>query len=116
MEFKEANRFSSDEEQKTVLVDIDETICFYSGKRKYDLSEPNYENIKKINSLYDAGWRVVYWTARGAVSKIDYSEHTKSQLDDWGCKYHDLITGTSTNPKPHFDMLIDDKAKRIEEL
>ena len=48
MEFKEANRFSSDEEQKTVLVDIDETICFYSGKRKYDLSEPNYENIKKI--------------------------------------------------------------------
>jgi len=27
-----------------------------------------------------------------------------------------LITGTSENPKPHFDLVIDDKAKRIEEL
>lgn len=116
MEFHAASRFTDDDKQKTVLVDIDETICFYSGERKYNLSEPNYENITKINKLYDEGWRVVYWTARGSVSGKDYTEHTRSQLEEWGCKHHDLVTGTSTNPKPHFDLVIDDKAKRIEEL
>ena len=30
--------------QKVALVDIDETICFYPGTRRYDLSEPNQEN------------------------------------------------------------------------
>ncbi len=115
-EFHVSQRFSSDKKQKVVFVDIDETICFYSGERRYDLSEPNHENIAKINSLYDEGWKVVYWTARGAVSGRDYSDHTRSQLESWGCKFHELVTGTSDNPKPHFDLVIDDKAKRIEEL
>ena len=35
------------------LVDIDETICFYSDKRVYELAEPNFDNITKINQLYD---------------------------------------------------------------
>ena len=115
MKFHEAKRFSEGK-QKVALVDIDETICFYSKERRYDLSEPCEENISKINSLYDNGWKIVYWTARGSVSGKDYYEHTKKQLDSWGCKYHDLVTGTSENPKPHFDLVIDDKAKRIEEL
>ena len=102
--------------EQLIYVDIDETICFYSGDRRYDLSEPNFENIAKINKLYDEGWKIVYWTARGAKSGIDYYEHTKNQLDEWGCKYHDLVTGTSENPKPSYDLIIDDKAKRIEEL
>ena len=117
MEFHEAKRFSDEEgKQRIALVDIDETICFYSDVRRYDLSEPNYENIAKINKLYDDGWKIVYWTARGSVSRKDYTEHTRSQLESWGCKYHDLVTGTSSNSKPHFDLIIDDKAKRIEEL
>ena len=115
-EFHEAQRFSGEGQQKVVLVDIDETICFYSEARRYDLSEPNYDNIAKINRFFDEGWKVVYWTARGSVSGVDYTEHTRSQLDQWGCKYHDLITGTSPQPKPHFDLIIDDKAQRIEEL
>ncbi len=116
MEFHESKRMSEEGKQKVALVDIDETICFYSGTRRYDLSEPNQDNINKINSLYEAGWKIVYWTARGAVSGKDYTTHTKSQLEDWGCKYHELVTGTSKFPKPHFDLIIDDKAKRIEEL
>ena len=110
MKFHESKRFSGEGRQKVALVDIDETICFYSGERRYDLSEPNHEN------LYDSGWRIVYWTARGSVSGKDYALHTAEQLSLWGCKYHELVTGTSPNPKPHFDLLIDDKAKRIEEL
>ena len=116
MEFKESVRFSASSEQKVALVDIDETICFYSGVRRYDLSEPNHTNIAKINKLYDEGWRIIYWTARGATTKIDCRDHTLSQLARWGCKFHDLVTGTSPNPKPHFDLVIDDKARRIEEL
>ena len=36
-EFHEANIFASDDEgeKKIVLVDIDETVAFYSGVRKY---------------------------------------------------------------------------------
>ena len=43
---------------------------------------------------------------------MDYREHTLKQLNEWGCKFHDLIIGN----KPHFDLVIDDKAKRIEEI
>jgi len=112
--FKVSNRFSTG--KRTALIDIDETICFYNDIRRYDLSIPNYTNIAKVNRLYDEGYEVIYWTARGASSGIDSTEHTAAQLKEWGCKYHDLVTGTSSNPKPHFDLLVDDKSMRIEEL
>jgi len=96
-----------------IYVDIDETICNYENvERKYKNAKPVYENIKKINNLYNAGNNIIYWTARGTVTKIDYYELTKSQLKNWGCKYHDLIVGE----KPHYDLLICDKSKRIEEI
>jgi hydroxymethylpyrimidine pyrophosphatase-like HAD family hydrolase len=116
MKFHEAKRYTENDKQKVVLVDIDETICFYTSTRRYDLSEPNHDNIAKINKLHEEGWKVIYWTARGSTSKKDYTKHTHTQLETWGCKYHELVTGTSHNPKPHFDLLIDDKAIRIEEL
>ena len=121
MEFHESKKFSSDD-RKVVLVDIDETICFYGEKRRYDLAEPNEENIAKINKLYDEGWYVVYWTARGGSQKSIslgkcYYEFTWKQLETWGCKFHDLSTGSKGKYiKPACDMVVDDKAKRIEEL
>jgi hypothetical protein len=114
--FYESTKFTEEGKQKTALVDIDETICFYSKTRKYDSAEPNYDNIAKINKLYEEGWKIIYWTGRGSVSGKDYTEFTKSQLNKWGCKYHDLITGTTPISKPHFDLVIDDKSKRVEEL
>jgi len=113
MEFHEASRLTPEGQQKVAFVDIDETICFYSGERRYDLSEPDYDNIDKITKLYDEGWKIIYWTARGSVSGKDYREHTLNQLKSWDCKFHDLMCG---DQKPHFDLVIDDKAKRIEEL
>jgi CMP-N,N'-diacetyllegionaminic acid synthase len=95
-----------------VYVDIDETICFYESERNYELAKPNLENIKKINRLYDEGHEITYWTARGTVTKIDWYNITKNQLDTWKCKYHTLITGQ----KPAYDLLICDKTKRIEEI
>lgn len=95
-----------------IYVDIDETICFYKNDRIYEEAIPNQKNIGKINSLYDDGNKIIYWTARGSVTKIDYYSLTKNQLDSWGCKYHKLSVGE----KPNYDLLICDKTKRIEEL
>ncbi len=106
-------------DQKRAYVDIDETICFYEGKRVYQNAKPNITNIDKINKLYDAGWHITYWTARGGHSKRDLTNLTKTQLNEWGCKYNNLVVGwseLSLETKPSFDLVIDDKAKRIEEL
>jgi hypothetical protein len=82
IEFQESKRFTEEGNAKTAFVDIDETICFYSGIRRYDLAEPNFDNIKKINKLFEEGWIVVYWTARGSTSGLDYTEFTLKQLVD----------------------------------
>ena len=121
MEFHESKQFEADG-QKVVLVDIDETICFYGEKRRYDLAVPNQVNIDKINNLHDEGWYVIYWTARGGSEKSKrdgkcYYDFTWKQLESWGCKFHDLSTGSKGRyMKPACDMVIDDKAKRIEEI
>jgi hypothetical protein len=104
---------------KKAFVDIDETICFYDNERIYELAIPNYDNINKINKLYDDGWIIVYWTARGSSKTNDENrlnylfELTKKQLNSWGAKFHTLEIG---DKKPLYDLIIDDKAKRIEEL
>ena len=97
-----------------IFVDIDETICFYDGvkRRGYKNAIPNYKNIDKINKLHDEGNEITYWTARGSVSKINYRDLTRIQLNSWGCKYDYLSVGE----KPNYDLLICDRTKRIEEL
>jgi len=103
----------------TAFVDIDETICFYEGDRIYENAIPSTENINKINSLYDKGWKIVYWTARGSAEptnkeRLEYLTNlTTEHLNQWGAKFHELQIG---DKKPLYDLVIDDKAKRIEEL
>ena len=62
------------------------------------------KNIEKINELYDAGNTIVYWTARGTGSGIDWREVTEKQFKSWGVRYHDLKFG-----KPIYDLFVDDK-------
>tara|TARA_R110000744_G_scaffold157737_1_gene273696 strand:+ start:603 stop:953 length:351 start_codon:yes stop_codon:yes gene_type:complete len=106
--------------QLRAFIDIDETICFYTNKRIYELAIPNSKNIDKINELKQKNWHITYYTARGGASKIDYTKLTTMQLEKWGCLYDDLVVGyseDSTRPtKPSYDLIVDDKAKRIEEL
>ena len=122
LKFHESKRLSGDGEQPIAFVDIDETICFYPEKRSYNLAKPDNGNIAKINKLYDDGWKVIYWTARGGSESSKkagrcYYDFTMKQLKSWGCKFHELCTGTKgVSPKPMYDLVIDDKAKRIEEL
>ena len=80
------------------FVDIDDTICRKSseGYTDYENSQPLPERIAIINKLYDEGNTVVYWTARGSGTGIDWREVTEKQFAEWGVKYHDLRFG-----KPH---------------
>ena len=68
------------------------------------------ERIDKINKLFDEGNKITYYTARGSTTGIDWYEITKKQLEDWGCRYHNLDVGN----KPHYDLLICDKAINSE--
>lgn len=88
-----------------IYVDIDETICNTPENRNYNESTPILENIEKINKLFEAGNTIVYWTARGFVTKIDWKETTLDQLNQWGAKFHDLKFN-----KPNYDIFICDKA------
>jgi len=89
-----------------IYVDIDETICYYNGERNYPDALPIKNRIEKINRLYSEGNTITYYTARGAVTNIDWYEVTHNQLESWGCKYHHLSVGE----KPAYDLLICDKA------
>ena len=92
-----------------VYVDIDETICISPEDRDYAKAVPIEKNINKINKLYEAGNNVVYWTARGTGSGIDWREVTEKQFHRWGVKYHDILFG-----KPMYDIFICDKVVNSE--
>ena len=99
-----------------IYVDIDGTIAYTPKKDlswDYEKSIPKFEYIDKINKLFAEGHTIVYWTARGSSSGVDWKDFTYDQLTTWGCKFHRLICGKE---KGNFDLVIDDKAKRIEEI
>ena len=91
-----------------IYVDIDGTIC-HTENSDYENSTPRQEQIDKINKLYDEGNEIIYWTARGGTTGINWSKLSKKQLDEWGCKY----TRFEFLKKPSWDLFIDDKTKRI---
>lgn len=90
-----------------IYVDIDDTICYYDTPNvnlNYNNAIPYKERIQKINNLYDEGNTIIYWTARGTKTGISWFKTTIKQLNDWGCKYHELRMN-----KPVYDIFIDDK-------
>ena len=98
-----------------IYVDIDGTICNTPEKGSswdYENSKPRQEQIDKINKLHREGHEIVYWTARGSGSGLDWNAFTRIQLNGWGCEY----TRIESFKKPSFDLFIDDKSKRIEEI
>lgn len=87
-----------------IYIDIDNTI-FTTKTTNYEDSLPNKEMINIANELYNKGHTIIYWTARGTVTGINWFELTKKQLDTAGVLYHELKMG-----KPAYDLLIDDKS------
>ena len=92
-----------------IYVDIDETICETPENRDYAESVPITKNIEKINKLYDAGNTIIYWTARGSGTGLNWYDTTAKQLIDWGAKHHEVKVG-----KPTYDLFICDKAINSE--
>jgi len=90
------------------MVDIDHTICDtprINNAWDYTKSTPIQSRIQIINSLFEEGHEIHYWTARGSGSGLDWTDLTVKQLSDWGCKYT-----TVSLKKPSYDVWIDDKA------
>lgn len=94
-----------------IYVDIDETVLHSPDSPDYRISYPIQDNIDKINKLYDMGHIIIYWTARGTKTKIDWSQHTIKQFNQFGIKYHEIKFG-----KPNYDLFIDDKNINTTEL
>ena len=96
---------------KVIFIDIDETIFDtpQGEVRDYTKSKPIIENVKKANQLYDEGHKIVYWTARGSRSGLDWYDLTKQQLNKFNVKYHSLRCD-----KPYYDMFIDDKGVNVK--
>lgn len=94
------------------VFDIDGTIC-NDTHGAYELCQPNWDRISKINKLYDDGNTIIYQTARGMGSSSGdqikahkkYYNFTYHQLMEWRCKFHGLYLG-----KPKADFYVDDKA------
>lgn len=80
------------------------------GAIAYGAAEPLMDRIAEVNALYDAGHEITYWTGRGTVSGIDYTDLTKEQLEKWGAKHHHLHMS-----KPDFDYFVDDKAVNADD-
>ena len=88
----------------TYFIDIDDTICTLSEHMNYESAQPIPRAIDKVNQLFLDGNEIVFWTARGTRTGIDWRQLTESQLSSWGVQYHELRFG-----KPVYDWFIDDK-------
>lgn len=89
---------------KTYAFDLDGTLCSLTDGN-YEAAQPFPRRINHVNKLHDLGNRIIIFTARGSTSQRDLFEFTTLQLKSWGLKFDELVTG-----KPHFDILVDDKA------
>ncbi len=89
---------------KTYCFDIDGTICSNTDG-DYENAKPFNKRIELVNKLFHEGHNIVYFTARGSTTGIDWKDFTKNQLKSWGALHHKLILS-----KPFADYYIDDKS------
>lgn len=103
---QEGSRSSS----KVFVVDIDGVLATLVPANDYALCQPIVKNIQIVNTLFNAGHRIILFTARGSATGIDWSEITQQQLAEWGVQYHELQFG-----KPAADFYIDDRLIPLSE-
>lgn len=92
------------QQHKIYFIDIDDTICTLTSSMQYETAQPIPKAIELVNKLYAEGHQIIFWTARGTKSGIDWRQLTEGQLLSWGVQYHELRFG-----KPVYDFFIDDK-------
>jgi hypothetical protein len=99
------------DERATFCFDIDGVIASRTPDNNYALARPRTTVIRIVNRLYDAGHRIVLFTARGYVTGSDWHDVTVSQMKAWNVKYHELKFG-----KPAADYYVDDRMISLDSL
>ena len=107
----EEDVYRKDESHKllTYCFDLDGVIC--SREKDYSKAKPDLKMIEKINRLWDTGHRIIFYTARGQTTGIDWTHVTEKQLSIWGVRYDNLIMN-----KPFADFYVDDKAINVKDF
>lgn len=102
---------------KRIVCDFDDTLAFHEG-RDFDNALPNIDLISKLNDLYDQGWQIDIFTARGSIScktreeaRQKYEAGMKAWLEKHRVKYHML-----SFDKPLAAYYIDDKGIMPEDF
>ena len=108
---------SDNTKYNTIVIDLDDTICF-TRNRDFENSIQNELVINKMNELYNKGWKLIIYTARGAKScktleerEKKYRNITEKWLKKNNVKYTELLFG-----KMNADYYVDDKNLSIEEF
>ena len=63
----------------------------FKDNEDYNFAVPYEDRIEIINQLYEEGNKIIFFTARGSATGIDWEDTTKKQLDEWQVKYHELL-------------------------
>ncbi len=100
-----------------IVCDFDDTLAMVKD-RDWENATPNLKLIEKLNRLYDEGWTIDIFTARGSISCNSYTERLENnfkQIEDW-LKKHNVKYHTLSFDKPYAEYYIDDKAIKPEEF
>lgn len=95
---------------RRIVCDIDDTISFTTS-RNWKEATPNVPLIKKLNKLFDEGWEICYYTARGNLScktRAEAELKYKDGILEWFDKNNVKFTELNFN-KPLASYYIDDK-------
>ena len=83
--------------------DIDGTICTFTDGN-YEIALPYLDRIQHVNELISLGNEVIFHTARGSETGIDWCEFTIKQLIKWCITNPKIYFG-----KPSVDLYVDDR-------
>ena len=89
----------------TIVVDIDGVVASKVKGKNYENAKPIKKNISLINKLKKKGIKIIFFTARGTETGVDWELITKKQFKKWNIAYDEIKFG-----KPAADLYIDDKA------
>lgn len=102
---------SQEKRSLRICCDIDGVIAAKTPSNDYAKATAVENNIRLLNALYQKGFHIVLFTARGYKTGLDWEQVTREQMSRWGVHYHELLFG-----KPDADIYIDDKFFELETL
>jgi len=92
------------------VLDFDDTLAFHKN-RDFDNATPNVPLIEKCNNLFDQGWCIDIFTARGSIScgtRQEASDKYRASMEEWLKRNKVKYTSLSFD-KPLAAYYIDDK-------